>query len=164
MDRFPNELMPKLFGYLRLKDLIRCRLVNHRFKYFADSAKFDELVVASRPTPVQKKCWFVTKEMVNIEERAISPNSLNGCRFVFRRLNRQLKRLVLNFEHELPLNMAIFDNFPIEQLDLACLNLGSNQAVVLPCLRILELKIDFFVLFYFGKYTFFLRAPNLTKM
>lgn len=161
MDGFLNELMPKLFGYLELADLINCRLVNKRFKHFADTAKIEEIVVASKLPNDQKKCLFITKAMVDIEKSAISPASFNGCRFVFRKLNCHLKRLILNFKEKLLLNMAIFDKTPIEQLDVTCHRLGSNQAVELPHLKMLELM---FANEDMEECTFFVRAPNLTKL
>ena len=163
MDRLSNEMIPKLLEHLELDDLWNCRLVNKRFKFFVDQTKVKQLVIANSPPADLKKCWFVTKNMIDIEENAISPNSFNGYRFVFN-LKRHLKRLCLNFKTELTLNMAILDHMQIEQLDVKCGGF-ANQSVELPQLKILELTVvsmDDDDDFEYG--TLFVRAANLVKM
>lgn len=160
MDRLPDDLIPMLFEHLGLKELFKCRLVCKRFKYFVDRTKIKELVVASRRPADLKKSRFLTREMIDIEKTAISPNAFGGYRFVFG-LSRHLKRLCLIFEGNLSLNLAILNQMQIEQLEVRCDYLDTNQAFELPLLKNLELMVDLTDEQYCG---FFIRAPNLVKM
>lgn len=160
MDRLPNELIPKVFSYLEPSDLLTCRVVNQRFRFYADKTRFTELVVADDHIYEQKKVWFLTKNMIDFRRDAIRPNSFNGYRFVFN-LRVHLKRLCLCFREELKLDTAILDQMRIEQLDVKCGYLGSHKAIELPELKSLEVVV---INESAGLKSFFVRAPKLKNL
>ena len=45
LDDIPNELLPSIFRHLDLSELINCRLLSKKYRYFIDTIIIDELII-----------------------------------------------------------------------------------------------------------------------
>ena len=90
-DQLPDLCLRKVFAFLGLRDLVRCRAVNRQFKSYADRIQVRELVVCPSYCVdyVKDKNWFETNRSIDLEG-AISLNALKKSAKSPFKLNQQV--------------------------------------------------------------------------
>ena len=158
-DQLPDLCLRKIFAFLNLRDLIKCRAVNRQFKYYADLANVDELVVqrgtSSCKGSFQSRCrnWYLTDRPIEFEN-SVSANAFASLK------SSPLKLDQLKFLHV---------HLPSASVDFAILNglkqlvhleiksekeIGASRQLNLPNLRVLDVRA-----FEHGSYV--LKTPKL---
>lgn len=66
MNRLPDELIPYIFQHLHIVDLLNCRLVSKRFRYFSYRVKIKEIVIID---PMIKKIRGMKSDLKGINEK-----------------------------------------------------------------------------------------------
>ena len=98
-DQLPDLCLRKIFTFLSLRDLVRCRTVNRQFKHYADRTQVTELVVyGERGYSMHYykfKKWFETDRSIDFES-AISMDTLKFAKSSHFNLNQKLKFLHLS--------------------------------------------------------------------
>ena len=69
IDQLPDLCLRKIFRYFGLRDLARCRSVNHLFKFYADQAEVRELVVGEYSTNRHPNNWYLTDKPIESADR-----------------------------------------------------------------------------------------------
>ena len=69
LDQLPYLCLRKIFSFLNLRDLLRCRTVSRQLKEYADEARVDELVVSEKSTYCRSSCrtWYQTYRAIDRE-------------------------------------------------------------------------------------------------
>lgn len=148
MDHLPIELLQFIFRHLDLYDLLNCRLVNKKWKFFIDETKIDELILNDKVEDYENY-WFHTRKGLNYKN-AIKLDQLCALKAIFFKLEHSLKCLHIN---EMRRDYESIDNFEfinsfskLEQLDIAGLvtYLGDSFHLNLPNLKIFQINnIDY---------------------
>ena len=150
-DQLPDLCLRKVFAFLGLRDLVRCRTVSRQFKFYADRTKLTELVVKGKAWSKPKN-WLGTDRQID-SEHSITLKAFKSARSSPFKLDQQLKFLhiwsrsndstynALNGLKQLQ-HLEIFANYPS----------GRTRRLVLPNLKVLAIqKSD----------SFFLKTPKL---
>ena len=152
MNSLPDLTMYHVFKYLDVADLFACRLVSRRFRFFADTAKLNELIVEGDKEMIvqgEPRCWYFTKEPVNKSNRVLIANLGQMLTFPFHiaHLRRLIIALPLScFEPTANFLNRLTKLKQLEILDLEDLLKDETLTVALP-----ELES-----FYIGEVTFHL--------
>ena len=97
-DKLPDLCLRKIFAFLGLRDLVRCRAVNRLLKSYADSTQVTELVVYGerRYGRCYEKArnWYQTDRPIDLES-AITVDAFKCVKSSPFKLNQQLKFLHL---------------------------------------------------------------------
>ena len=92
-DQLPDLCLRKVFAFLGLRDLVKCRAVNRQFKFYADRTKVTELVVGKR-YPGQSGIWYQTGKPID-SKNSISPKAFASAKSSPFKLDQQLKYLCI---------------------------------------------------------------------
>ena len=143
IDQLPHLCLKKIFSFLNLRGLISCRAVNRQFKFYADEATVDELIV--RNEWCECSSWFEgchqTYRRID-HESSLSPNafafaSLKSSPF---KLNEQLKYLHVHLGHRFDLNSLskhLTDFRQLEHLEIRGSYQTKTVTLILPNLKML---------------------------
>ena len=158
LDQLPDLCLRKIFKFLSLRDLVRCRAVSRQFKFYSDEIGVNELVVTSDfslclnlPSRVPCTTWYITNTAINFENY-INPDMLVRCKSSPLKLVQQLKFLHLHV-YEGDFNVKILNHF--KQLVHLEIYLNSKwfnrvrrarrngpKTLILPNLKVLVLRDD----------------------
>lgn len=145
LDQLPHLCLEKIFTYLGLRNLVRCRVVCRQFKFYADQAKVWELAVTAERS-YKKSCtscktWFRTGRPIDFASNSISQLAFSSYRssspFA---LHQELRFLHLHL-HSPYFNFQILDTFK-QLVHLEVKSVHANVRPVflaLPNLRVLKI-------------------------
>ena len=146
MDAFNFEQLPdlclrKIFAFLNLRDLVKCRAVNRQFKSYVDRTQVTELVVGDDKylfcSYGRFGIWFQTERKIDVQG-AISPKALVSAKSSPFKLHQQLK--FLHFRSRGTFDFKIFNDLK----QLVHLEFHSwapiKQTLALPNLKVLSLS------------------------
>ena len=104
LDQLPYLCLKKIFQFLSLQDLVECRAVSRQFKFYAEEARVDELVVTKGRISYELlhscrhcKNWYLTERAINFQN-SIGPNAFSSVQSSPFKLD-QLKFLHIHLEN-----------------------------------------------------------------
>lgn len=165
LSNLPDLPLRFILDQLDLQDLIKCRLISKRFKFFVDQIKLDELLITSkyfdpkaRSGKVFYTSWTLTNELVsngyssyNLKLKFFNSPSFKN------KFENSLAKLYLN-EKELPDQFQIIEKFKNSLRQLRCHFFKRNgRELKLPHLQSIEIALEPFS-------RLLLNAPNLKKV
>ena len=139
LDQLPYLCLKKIFGFLNLRDRIKCRAVSRQFKEYADEAGIEELVVRKKQSECSKQCktWYLTDRPIE-RGSAISPKAFDTARAPPFKLSEQLKYLHLHFDSKV--DFEFLNGFKLVHLELRGRFSGGPKTLVLPNLKVLDVR------------------------
>ena len=140
MDILPVDIWPIIFNNLSINDLLKCRLVNKKFKNFCEYVKLSSLVIIRSDYLDYNEKWFNNKLIK--KEHIIDCQKFTKIRWIFNySLERNLKFLKIKCNDN-KFNLNELRNFiNLELLEISC-KLVGNQFINLINLKILIDKYD----------------------
>ena len=101
-DQLPDLCLRKVFAFLSLPDLVKCRAVNRQFKHYADRTQVTELVATCSSRyiflpPDQSDNWYRTDRPIGFNDR-ISPKAFASAKSSTFKLDQQLKFLYVDLK------------------------------------------------------------------
>ena len=139
-DQLPDLCLRKVFSFLSIRDLARCRAVSRQFKFYADHTKVTELVVQTnrRGNNLCKK-WFRTNSSIDFDG-AISLNTFESVKSTPFKLD-QLKFLHITGKLSSDaIYTALNDLQQLIHLELCSEGYNLTRTLVLPNLKLLLIE------------------------
>lgn len=143
LDQLPDLCLRKIFAFLGLRDLARCRSVTHQFKFYADLTKVDELVVQDNADSCRAryipecKNWYLTDRPINFDN-SVSPNAFECVKSSPLKLDQQLK--FLQVREEASFDLAILNCLTqLVHLEVKC-RFQAPVILSLPNLKVLDVR------------------------
>ena len=146
MDAFNFEQLPdlclrKIFAFLNLHDLVKCREVNRQFKCYADLTEVTELAVCHHRYPCfgygRFDTWFRTDRTIDFQD-AISARAFASFKSSPFKLCQQLKFLhvctTIDLEILNDLKQLVHLEFEFDSRS------STNQTLTLPNLKVLSIN------------------------
>lgn len=149
LDQLPHLCLEKIFTYLGLRDLIKCRAVSRQFKFYADGTGLDELVVRIEG---QKNCgdiwgfctnWYRTGRPINFGY-SIGPSAFSSVKSSPFKLDQQLKFLHVHLKSTADLDFKLLSWFKqLVQLEIRSTTQNNNtkpETLILPNLKVFDIR------------------------
>ena len=135
-DQLPYLCLKKIFSFLNLCDLAKCRAVSRQFKAYAEETRVDKLVVGEK-----RWCqnWYQTGRPIDhgcsISLKAFA-SYLESTPF---KLDQQLKFLHLQVDNRSDIRLEILNEFKqLRHLELR--EVGGPRTLILPNLKVLDVR------------------------
>ena len=137
IDDLPHELIPFILRHLDLLDLIKCREISKKWRYFVDRIKLTEFVILDNDINI-KYNWFYTNRPINYRFTIESSNLKSSHIFMNQNMLNNLKYLNISYDIDFSLfDLENFNQFErLEQLDILYISVLKNATIKLPKLRV----------------------------
>lgn len=138
-DELPPACLKRIFEFLRLQDLVKCRKVNRLFKLYADKTEVNELVVGTEWTNFGDN-WYLTNREIDFVS-AIQRNVFSLVRSSPFKLDQRLKILHIQLEKTLGLDFELLNSLKqLVHLEIKSEAINDNPKIergepILPLVR-----------------------------
>ena len=141
-DQLPYLCLRKIFAFLNLRDLIKCRATTRQFKFYADEAAVDELVVKDKEIECRRYCkhWYLTDRPIDFEN-SIGPNAFASVDSSSLKLDQQLKFLHIHLEDFASFDLKVLNGFKqLVHLEIKSEMDNHTRTLILPNLMVLDVR------------------------
>lgn len=144
MNTLPDLCLRRIFSFLDLRSLVKCRAVCRLFKYYANGAKVNSLVV-NEPPKLEEAYWYLTDRPIKLEG-SISLKSFHSLRPSQFKLRLHLKFLCIYLDEDSLLNFKFLNRFKqLVQLEIEWSDSGEPENIELNLPHLKHLRLcEFF--------------------
>ena len=142
IDQLPYLCLRKIFIFLDLRDLVRCRAVSRQFKYFADQIKLDKLVVNDSLFPCECKNWYLTDRSINYGYSIYYGYSIPAVALAKLplKLAQQLQFLHIHLGYEPDFELENLNGLKLIHLEVQMQSQAQPKTLILPNLKVFKIR------------------------